>query len=327
MSLACLLPCVLAFCAAPATQPAGGVRANAFFAMDTATRDAAHQTIESQVKLLKELGYDGWGPSGTENVPEMLKALDTAGLKLFALYIGVNIDAQGASQAGETSAPPAHDPKLPPAYDPKLKETIAALKGRDAILWVYLTSQRYKPSSTDGDERAVHVLREIADLAHEAEVQVSIYPHVYNYVERTDDAIRLAKKVNRRNLGVTFNLCHWLKVEGPQDPEPLLRRAMPYLNVVNINGADREGKDWDRLIQPLGRGDYDVYGLLKTLRRLGYAGPVGFQGYGIQGDRRELLKTTMDAWRDYCQRLPEKVKIRDRTAWRAPAGDRPIRRR
>lgn len=284
MHVAPLLIAVLSL-AAPDTQPAGGGLRNPFFALDTATKDASHQTIESQVAMLKELGYDGWGPAGNQNVPEMLKALDANGLKMFALYTGLNIDPEG------------------PAYEPKLKEIIAALKGRETILWVFVTSKRLKPSSTDGDERAVAVLREIADMAHEAGVQVSIYPHVGFYAEKTDDAIRLAQKVNRRNLGVTFNLCHWLKAEGPQDPKPLLRRAMPYLNVVTINGADREGKDWDKLIQPLGRGDYDVYGLLKTLNRLGYTGPIGFQGYGIKGDIREVLKTTMDAWRDYSRRL------------------------
>lgn len=289
MHVAPLLIAALSFAAAPGTQPAGGGPRNPFFALDTATKDANHQTIESQVAMLKELGYDGWGPAGSQNVPEMFKALDANGLKMFALYTGLNIDPEG------------------PAYDAKLKETLAALKGRETILWVFVTSKRLKPSSTGGDERAVAVLREVADMAHDAAVQVSIYPHVGFYAEKTDDAIRLAQKVNRRNLGVTFNLCHWLKAEGPQDPEPLLRRAMPYLNVVTINGADREGKDWDKLIQPLGRGDYDVYGLLKTLNRLGYTGPIGFQGYGIKGDIREVLKTTMDAWRDYSRRLLEEA--------------------
>ena len=53
---------------------------------------------------------------------------------------------------------------------------------------------------------------------------------------------------------------------------------------------------WDRLIQPLGRGSYDVEKLVRSLRELGYEGPVGFQGYGIKEDPEEVLRETMAAW-------------------------------
>jgi len=33
------------------------------------------------------------------------------------------------------------------------------------------------------------------------------------------------------------------------------------------------------------------------LKELGYAGPIGFQGYGIKGDAHDNLKRTMEAWR------------------------------
>ncbi len=72
---------------------------------------------------------------------------------------------------------------------------------------------------------------------------------------------------------------------------------------VTINGADNEGENWDRLIQPLDRGSFDVYGFLKTLRGLGYTGPVGLQCYGIQGDAREHLARSINAWRKLSGRL------------------------
>jgi hypothetical protein len=40
-----------------------------------------------------------------------------------------------------------------------------------------------------------------------------------------------------------------------------------------------------------------VAALMKSLRELGYQGPVGFQGYGIPGDSREILRRTMNGWR------------------------------
>jgi hypothetical protein len=79
----------------------------------------------------------------------------------------------------------------------------------------------------------------------------------------------------------------------------LLEEAKQVLFAVTINGADADvGRpDWRRLIQTLDRGTFDVAGLLRQLRRLGYTGPIGLQGYGIGGDRRANLAASMAAWR------------------------------
>jgi sugar phosphate isomerase/epimerase len=140
------------------------------------------------------------------------------------------------------------------------------------------------------------VLREVAALAEKDGVRVAIYPHAGFWVERVDDAVRLARQMERKNFGVTFNLCHWLKVDG-KELEARLDEAKPYLFVVTINGADAGGKDWGQLIQPLDAGSFDVGRVLAKLKQMGYAGPVGLQHYGIGGDADRNLRRSMDAWR------------------------------
>lgn len=280
-AVGCLLMASKALAAAD--DPAGkrGLT-NPFFAMDTGTKDAKHQTAQSQAQLAKELGYAGIG-CDIAAMPGMLEAVEAAGLKLFAVYVGANVD-------------PAK-----PRYDPRLKATIQALKGRDTFVWLFV--QGGKPSSTDHDERAVEILREIADLAAVSGLRVALYPHTNFYVERVEDAVRLARKAERKNVGVTFNLCHWLRVDKEENMKPLLELAKPYLYVVTINGADSGGKDWKTLIQTLDRGTFDNHRFLKTLKDLGFKGPIGFQGYGIKGDARDNLKRTMDAWRAISARI------------------------
>jgi len=268
----------------PSAQSRPGGLPNPFFVLDTATKDAKHQSYESQVKMIKELGYAGWGPSAKENVPEMLKALDNHDLKMFAMYVMTNVDP------GQ------------PKFDPKVSEAIAALKGRDTFVWLCMLGTKFKPASEEGDERAAAIIDEIAEMAEQAGVRVALYPHVNFYLARVEDAVRLIGKVQHRNVGITFNLCHWLKTDRQRDPEKVLKLARPHLMLVTVNGADFEG-EWDRLIQPLGRGEFDVYGLLKMLHKTGYDGPIGFQGYGIKGDVHKNLKETMKAWRAYSDRL------------------------
>jgi sugar phosphate isomerase/epimerase len=168
---------------------------------------------------------------------------------------------------------------------------------------VFVQSRAHKPSTQEGDGRAVEIIREIADMAAEAKVRVALYPHHGFWLERVEDAVRIAEKVNRPNVGVTFNLCHWLRVDDEKNLKPLLRLSMPRLFVVTINGADSGGKDWKQLIQTLDQGSFDLPGFLKTLKDCGYTGPIGFQGYGIGGDAYENLKRSINAWHRISQKL------------------------
>jgi sugar phosphate isomerase/epimerase len=286
--LAAVLLAIGGCLAAPAHAGQPGQRgtlASPFFALANGVADAKHPTPASQAAMLSELGYDGIAPSGTKGIPEMLDALDKHGQKMFALYVGANLDPDQ------------------PKYDPGLPKAIHALKGHETLIWLYIRSSKYKPSSDEGDPRAVEIVRDVADMAAESGLRVAVYPHTWFYVQRVEDAVRLAKKVDRKNVGVTFNLCHWLKVDEPESMERLMKLALPYLFLVTINGADHDGGDWDRLIQTLDRGTFDVCRFMKTLHDLGYTGPVGLQCYGVKGDKYDNLKRSMAAWRDIRARI------------------------
>ncbi len=258
------------------------VGANPFFALDNGVVDEKHQTASAQVEMLKALDYAGIsvGLDRCPSIPGLLAELDQHGLQLFTIYAGANIDPDQES------------------YSAKLKETIPTLEGRNIILWLFMRSGEHEPSSPAGDERAVRILRELADLAAQHRVRISLYPHHGFWLERVEDAVRIADKVDRSNVGVTFNLCHWLKVSPEKSAESLIRQAMPRLSVVSINGADSDGQDWTTLIQTLDQGTFDITGFLKTLGDAGYTGPIGLQAYGIGGDAHENLKRSMQAWQE-----------------------------
>jgi sugar phosphate isomerase/epimerase len=261
------------------TAAAGLAGESAFFAMDTGTRDAQHQTIPQQVALVKELGFDGLSPaySTPDALAETLRELDRHQLAVFPVYVGLELDAE-------------------PPVSPAIREVVRQLRGRDAMIWLYVRSAHHKPSDAAADELAVPLLREISGMADEAGLRVALYPHKDFWIERTEDAVRVAKQVDHPSLGVTFNLCHWLMVDG-RDLDATLTAARPHLMAVTINGADEGAKDWARLIQPLDRGDFKVGRVLAKLDELGWRGPVGLQHYGIGGDAKANLRRSMDAWR------------------------------
>jgi sugar phosphate isomerase/epimerase len=261
-----------------AVQAGAASPANPFFAMSTGTKDAQHSTFAAQADMLKELGYAGTDLLGTQGIPELAKELDSRNLRFFAIYSGVNIDPGG------------------PQWEPGFEAAIRALNGRETILWIPMTSKKYAVSSPDGDADAVSVLNRIADMAAASKLRIALYPHTGHWLERVEDAVRIANKVDRPNVGVTFNLCHWLRVDG-KDLRAHLESALPRLFMVTINGAETGGTDWATLIQTLDRGSFNVKDLLLNLKNLGYTGPVGLQGYGIGGDIHDNLRRSMTAWR------------------------------
>jgi sugar phosphate isomerase/epimerase len=137
----------------------------------------------------------------------------------------------------------------------------------------------------------------ISNLASQSNLRVALYPHYDFYLARFRDVVRVAERVQRSNVGVTFNLCHELRCGFAPEFHQMLEQAVPRLYGVTLNGADRQGRDWDTLIQPLGRGDYDVTGLVRTITGAGYRGPFGIQCYGLKGDPGIYLKQSMAAWR------------------------------
>ena len=232
-------------------------------------------SLDQQAELTRRTGYAGIFYSGTKNIPELLAAHRSRGLKLLGIYTGMDVSAAR------------------PAYDPDLPEAIRQLRGSGALITFTVTGK-----AEDGDGKAVPVIREVADMAAEAGLKVALYPHYGFHVARIEDALRVREKANRPNLGIVFNLCHWLRSGDEGNLALRLKDALPYILMVSINGADHEG-DWDRLIQPLDRGAFDVRQFLKSMADAGYTGPIGLQCYNVKGDREENLRRSMTAWRSF----------------------------
>jgi sugar phosphate isomerase/epimerase len=251
---------------------AAAAMGNPFFAFDNGAGRDQGWPPPKQAAVLKQLGYDGIGYTGTEHFAERRKAFAEQGLRIFTLYVPCFVDK-------------------PEPYDPHLKEAIRELKGTGVDLW--LTVQ----GKAADDTAAVRVVREIADEAAAAGVRVALYPHKGFFVTTTEDALRILRHAGRTNLGVTLNLCHELAAGNADRMDAIVKDCAPHLFYVSINGADRSG-GWPELIRPLDEGKFDVAGFLRSLGAAGYRGPVGLQCYQIPGAPEEHLKRSITKWKE-----------------------------
>ena len=243
-----------------------------FYAMDTGLRGPDVPTLEDKVKLPKDLGY--WGIDYTldhQQLPHLLELLDKAELQLACVYLS---------------------PTLGEKRDSRLAESIKRMKGRSTRVELAIQSKKLKPSDRAGDDAGVELINRVSDMCADLGPVVSIYPHTGMWTERVQDGVRLARLCGRKNAGTNFNLVHWSWVKQDEPLEKVLEQSLPFLKAVSINGLD------GRKIVPLDEGDYDVTAFMRTLGRIGYDGPVGFQGYGIPGPSRKLLERSMRKWRE-----------------------------
>jgi sugar phosphate isomerase/epimerase len=258
---------------------------NAFFVFNNSLnkKDMEKIPYEDQAILLKKLGYDGIEFKETEGLLEAVDLFKKQNLKVYADYVRVDIDKD-----------------LP--YLKEWKQVLPKLDGSDLLLWIHIHSEKFNPSDEAADSIIVPIVQELADLAQPYGIRLAIYPHLGFLAEKADDSFRLAAKVDRQNVGSVFNLCHFLKTDSVENLEKVIDVTLPKLFAVSISGADggdTQNMDWDKLIQPLGKGTFNVYSVVELLLDKGYVGPIGLQCYNLQGQPEDYLKQSMEAWKSF----------------------------
>lgn len=255
---------------------AGALRAEReFFVFDNGLTDL--KSAGEQAALLEKLGFDGICTRPQHATEEFLTAMDRHGIRVVATY--VSLDATGDGQT------------IPPG----IKDHLRKLRDRKTIVWLTIANENAR------DEAAVATIRRVCDLAAENGLEVVLYPHVGYKTHTGAECERLRKLADRPNLGVSFSLCHFLCQQDSDGMEATLKALAPHLKLVQISGADAippGNPDWERLIQPLGKGTFDMRRLIRTLDEIGYKGPVNLQCYQIKQPASIHLAASMKAWKN-----------------------------
>jgi sugar phosphate isomerase/epimerase len=263
-----ILFALLAFASCAHAQSSG------LFAFDNAVGRGQWKP-EQQAATLKELGYDGISYNYTKpkDLAVWLKTFKAQGLRIYGLYVHTFPDKEQP-------------------YDPAFKEAIAMLKGSDTVIW--MTLREVKDKKRNYDAEAIAIVHDLAAQAASNNLRVAIYPHAGFYVATAADAARIAKAANRSNVGMSINLCHEFVTGHGGELDETIRQFAPLATLVSINGVDVAKKNY---FGRLDQGDFDLAALLKKLRTAGYHGPIGWQGFRVEGDPRENLRLTMEAWK------------------------------
>jgi sugar phosphate isomerase/epimerase len=246
---------------------------------------------EEQIRILKQCGYDSAllslkvDPARWALLPGYLAGMKKYGVRLLGIHVGMDIDAD--------------------TYPEVVKKHLPMLKDSKALLIPSVgSSKKADRNDPAAIARGARILRQMSDDCYKYGLGgVATYTHVGNWVETVDQGLRLAEAADRRNVGTMFHLFHFQATHS-KDMEATLRRAKPYLMVVIIQGTDKE----QATNKVLGEGTFDVVPLVRTLREIGYQGPLVTMGFSQRGDIPEKLLRGRQAWekikRDALQSRP-----------------------
>lgn len=263
------------------------------FAMDTHfDRAFGAYTFDARCEMLCELGYDATylsllnEPAWAE-LPLLAEARQRHGLEIAGVWFSLDL-AGGEDHPGNLRSIQAIETTPGPLrYEVALRSSDAALARSDRA----------------GDSAATRWIARLLRAAERAEGSVALYPHVNFWMERIEDALRLARVLEHPRLGVVFCGFHWYAVDG-KDLRARLRDAAPWLRSVNLCGTRRlPDAKVPATIEPLDCGTLDHFALLGMLREINYSEMIGFQGYGMGGDPYANLRRSIQAFREMEARL------------------------
>jgi sugar phosphate isomerase/epimerase len=251
--------------------------------------------LEARCEMLRELGYDGTYLTlfGDATWDDLSRLRDVAGrneLAVAGVWAGLDL---------------AKDNR-------RLLESTALFDGIPVLELAVSDSARPDSRYAATDDDAARALIEELVARLPDGVEVCLYPHINAWLERFEDTVELAGRIDNGRVGVCFPSYHWYAMREER-AEELLTRAGSRLRSVNICGSRRPPSGGVPTIEPLDEGELDNFALLGLLRRLGYRGMIGVQGYSVGGDTYAKLQRSLAAYRDMTRRLgehPEWAKLR-----------------
>lgn len=261
------------------------------------------KSIHDRVAFLDSLGYQGV----TFNV-NRLKDIDK--LKEYQNQIKLRGNE-------EFSIPAVFHGLNPNMFKTKRDELWKSIMNQLALtqsdIWV-IASKGEEPYFTH--DEVLKTFMDMCDYADRLHLNVIIYPHDKTFIESAAEAITYIKAANKKNLFLSFHLCHELRAGNGSRINTAIAEVAPYIKMASISGADSIMIEnppkgyWDDAIKPLYKGDFNTTLFFKRLVQNGYKGPVALHTYGLKEPVDEHFVKSMERWQQIKQEVIDLINLK-----------------
>lgn len=238
----------------------------------------------ARCEITKELGYDGMHITGATAALEVMDAIQNVekdyGLGIGGMYHVLNMGEEAKAESIEEAK----------------KLVVAAPAGARIELGINYPHDRQNKDLERETAEVCSLLNDLLYVAAAKEILIGLYPHIWFWLEKAGQAIELCEKIKHPNLGLVFSGFHWYAADK-SDLKLLVSRMLPHLHSVNLCGTKKGEGVGGFTIEPIDTGEMDNFSLLCLLKKHGYTGQIGFQGYSAGGDAYVKLKRNIETFR------------------------------
>jgi sugar phosphate isomerase/epimerase len=231
--------------------------------------DAKNRTPEARAEMLARLGFKkfayDWRAEHVASFERELEALKKHNVQLSALW-------------------------FPGGLTKENRHFLAVLDKHKVKtqLWVMLVDFPAKDQAGKV-QQATEFVRPIAEEAAKYGHEVALYNHG-GWGGEPENQLAVIAALKLKNVGIVYNLHHGHD-HLPRFAE-LLKKMLPHLLVLNLNGMNVAGDKKGQKILPLGHGTEDR-ALLQIIQKSGYRGPIGILGH-TSDDAEQRLQDNLD---------------------------------
>ena len=247
--------------------------------------DSRNRTPEERIEMLKRLkftqyAYD-WRHHHLDSFAEEIKRAKAGKVKIAAVWMWIDksVDAPGKLSA-----------------DNERLLDIMKASGLKAELWLGFNSNYFDAAD---DETRIKQGVAMIDYVHKRTrrlvTRIGLYNHG-NWFGDPVNQIRILDAAKLPDVGIVYNF-HHAHEQIDRFPE-LLKRMLPHLFAVNIDGLSKNGPQ----ILPVGSGEHEA-GMLRQLVESGYKGPIGILGHIETEDVEVVLRRNLEGLVNVAEKL------------------------
>ncbi|HTF16572.1 MAG TPA: hypothetical protein VK658_00795 [Chryseolinea sp.] len=238
--------------------------------------DSKNRTPEQRVEMLKRLGFTQYAYDWRhQHLDSFASEIEIAGknhVAISAVWLWIDKSTDKPGQLSEDN-----------------ERILSILKdsGLKTQLWVGFNHNYFEGVDDAGKVTAgKEMVKYLRERTKEFVTKIGLYNHG-DWFGNPLNQVKITEVLHDPNVGIVYNFHH--AHAQIDDFSSLVAAMKPYLMAVNIDGMKRSGPQ----ILPVGSGDEEK-GMLQTLIKSGYRGPIGILGHIETEDVEMVLKKNLD---------------------------------
>jgi predicted membrane channel-forming protein YqfA (hemolysin III family) len=232
--------------------------------------DACNRNATQRAAMLKRLGITkiawDWRKEHLSTASHEFEVMSKEGIDIVGVWIWVDVDSV---------------PYLSVQMEQLVQDVIHSTV--QTRLWIGFASDTYEDITHESDRLMLvcEILRYINTLIEGSMVTMALYNHG-GWLGLPKTMLSIIELSGLHNLGIVYNLHH--AHNQLEDLEQNLKRMMPFLVSITMNGMNIEGPQ----IRDIGSGSLDVC-ILNTILNSGYKGHIALLGHTEGEDVEKVL--------------------------------------